>query len=228
MDDRIRTYCIDVRQFDEEKYRHAYEVLSPYRRQKIALLKHEQDKKRSIGAAVALDHALREYGLRERMMEYEVGGNGKPYLRDYPEIFFSLSHSGDYAICSIGSKPIGNDIEKVKEGRLQVAQRFFSLQETAWIYRAEDRREQEDRMFRLWTMKESFLKVTGLGMSLPLNSFTIVSKRDDSFFVEHNVNEKVYYFKEYNKWMYRFDEGYKLAVCSESELFPDEPELITL
>lgn len=228
MDDRIKTYCIDIKQFDDEKYRHAYEVLSPYRRQKIALLKHEQDKKRSIGAAVALDHALMEYGLRERMMEYEVGEHGKPYLRDYPEVFFSLSHSGDYAVCSIGSKPIGIDIEKVKEGRLGVAQRFFSLQETAWIYRVEDRREQEDRMFLLWTMKESFLKVTGLGMSLPLNSFTIVSKRDGSFFIEHNVNEKRYYLKEYNKWIYQFDVGYKLAVCSESALFTDEPKLITL
>lgn len=228
MDDQIKTYCIDIRQFNEETYMHTYEELSPYRRQKIALLKHEQDKKRSIGAAAALDHALLEYGLRERMMEYEFGRHGKPYLRDYPEIFFSLSHSGDYAICSIGRKPIGNDIEKVREGRLQVAQRFFSIQETAWVYRAEGRREQEDRMFRLWTMKESFLKVTGMGMSLALDSFTIESKRDGNFFVEHNINEKMYYLKEYNKWMYRLDDGYKLAVCSESAVFSDEPELITL
>lgn len=228
MDDRIKTFCIDIRQMEEEVYLQAQEFLSPYRRQKIALLKHEQDRKRSFGAAVALDRALMEYGLRERSMEYEIGRYGKPYLRDYPGIHFSLSHSGDYAICSIGNKPVGNDIERVKEGRLQVAQRFFSLQETAWIYRADDRREQEDRMFRIWTMKESFLKVTGLGMSLQLNSFTIESRRDEKFFVEHNINEKVYYLKEYNEWMYNFDDKYRLTVCSEEAAFAKEPEMIRL
>lgn len=228
MENQIKTYCMDIRQLGEETFGQMFETLSPYRRQKIALLKHEQDKKRSLGAAVALDFALTEYGLRERTMEYEIGRHGKPYLRDYPEIFFSLSHSGNYAICSIGREPVGNDIEKVKEGRLQIAQRFFSLQEKAWIYREEDRFKQEDRMFRLWTMKESFLKVTGLGMALPLDSFTIESRRNENFFIEHKVNEKKYYLKEYNKWMYEIDDQYRLAVCSESAEFAKEPEMIRL
>ena len=228
MDDRIKTYCIDIRQLKEENYQQAHELLSPYRRQKVALLKHERDKKRSLGAAVVLDRALMEYGLRERSMEYEIGRYGKPYLRDYPEIHFSLSHSGEYAICSIGGTPVGNDIEIIKEGRLQVAQRFFSIQETSWIYRVDDRREQEERMFRIWTMKESFLKVTGLGMSLQLNSFAIESRRDEKFFVDHNINGKTYHLKEYNEWMCGFDDRYRLAVCSESAAFAQEPEMIRL
>lgn len=226
MDDKIKTYCIDIKHITEEDYQQIHELLSPYRRQKIALLKHEQDKKRSLGAAATLDRALMEYGLRERSMEYEIGRYGKPYLRDYPEIHFSLSHSGEYAICSIGREPVGNDIEKIKEGRLQVAQRFFSTQETAWIYRVDDRREQEERMFRIWTMKESFLKVTGFGMSLELNSFTIESRRDEKFFVDHHINGKTYHLKEYNEWMCGFDDRYRLAVCGVGAEFAKEPVMI--
>lgn len=217
---------MDVRQLQtEEVYKQALAFVSPYRRQKIALLKHQKDKNRSLGAALALHRALMEYGLEERMMEYNNGAQGKPYFRYHPEIFFSLSHSGDYAICSIGECEIGNDIETVKDGRLRVAERFFAEEENQWILQAKTTPEMEERMFRLWTMKESFLKVTGLGMSLALKDFTININEENEIQIKQQIDEKQYFLKEYQIQPEEEEENdmrYKISVCSVSPLFAPE------
>lgn len=208
----IYTYFIDVTQLDNETlFRDKLNLLSPYRQQKIALLKHEKDKYRSLGAGIALDHALETYGLREKSIEYEFGEWGKPTLKYHPNIHFSLSHSGDYAICSIGDKAMGNDIELIRQGRLKVADRFFAKEELDWMYAVEDEEEITQRMFRIWTMKESFLKATGKGISLSLGDFAvIVDEEKQKIGVKHTFNAKYYHMKEYSEIP-----GYRVAVCCE-------------
>ena len=209
----ICTYYADVGCLDNEMlFREKVRQLSPYRQQKIAILRHEKDKNRSLAAGLLLDHALAAYGLQERSVEYEIGEWGKPALRYHPEICFSLSHSGDYAICTIGDRPLGNDIERVKDGRLKVADRFFAQEELSWLYEAGEE-EQTQRMFRLWTMKESFLKVTGQGMTLPLKDFSvIVDAKTDTARVEYGSGNAVYRMKEYEDIP-----GYRAAVCCQAD-----------
>lgn len=208
----ICTYYIEVTQFDNEAlFQEKLSLLSPYRQQKIALLKHRKDKNRSIGAGLVLNYALGTYGLEERSMEYEFGEWGKPILKYQPCIHFSLSHSGDYAICSIGEKRVGNDIEGVRYGRLKVADRFFAQEELDWMYAVQDEEEITQRMFRIWTMKESFLKATGKGISLPLNEFALlVDEENDKIRVKHRFNARYYSMKEYGGIP-----GYRVAVCCE-------------
>ena len=214
----IKTYIMDVRQLESESaFDTVLQAVSPYRRQKIALLKHKKDKNRSLGAALSLNAALKDYGLEERSMEYDLEKQGKPVFRYYPEIHFSLSHSGDFAICSIGEMESGSDIEWVRSGKARLAERFFAEEELAWIRKADSAEEQEDRMFRIWTMKESFLKVTGFGMSLPLKEFAVVMDDEGAIFLRHHVNEKTYFMKEYTMPEYSVeDTRYKVSVCSES------------
>ena len=125
-----------------------------------------------------------------------------------------MSHSGDYAICSIGDRPVGNDIEYVKQGRLKVADRFFAKEEQDWLYAAADEQEQTKRMFRIWTMKESFMKVTGRGMSLPLMDFAIhVDEENERIRVRHKVDARYYHMKEYDEI-----DCYCVSVCCQESL----------
>lgn len=226
----IKTYIINIRQLEDEAlFRKMLEFTSTYRRQKIALLKNDNDKKRSLGAAIALDKALGGYGLEERAMEYELGSHGKPLLRFHPEIHFSLSHSKDYAVCSIGSDDIGNDIEWVRGGKDNVAERFFAAEELAWIKNAMDSKERDERMFQIWTMKESFLKVTGLGMSLSLKDFAVIFEENENIKIRQSVNDKTYYMKEYAlPLIFNEQAEYKIAVCSPDPDFAPNPEHIVL
>lgn len=208
----IYTYYTDIMCLENEGlFREKLNNLSPYRQQKIALLRHRKDKNRSLGAGLLLDRGLAVYGLQERSVEYEIGEWGKPALKYHPEICFSLSHSGDYAVCTIGDRPVGNDIERVKEGRLKVADRFFAKEELAWLYAAGGEEEKTVRMFRLWTMKESFLKAIGRGMSLSLGDFAIhMDEESGRARVRHSFDAKYYYMKEYQEI-----DGYCVAVCCQ-------------
>ena len=208
----IHTYYADIRCLENETlFREKVKQLSPYRQQKIAILRNDRDRNRSLGAGLLLDHGLAVYGLQERSVEYDIGQWGKPALKYHPEICFSLSHSGDYAICTIGDRPVGNDIEHVREGRLKVANRFFAEEELAWLYEAETEEERTGRMFRLWTMKESFLKVIGRGMSLSLKDFVIrMDEESGRARVRHSFDAKYYYMREYGEI-----DGYCTAVCAQ-------------
>ena len=208
----IHTYYADIRCLENETlFREKVKQLSPYRQQKIAILRNDRDRNRSLGAGLLLDHGLAVYGLQERGVEYDIGQWGKPALKYHPEICFSLSHSGDYAICTIGDRPVGNDIEHVREGRLKVANRFFAEEELAWLYEAETEEERTGRMFRLWTMKESFLKVIGRGMSLSLKDFVIrMDEESGRARVRHSFDAKYYYMREYGEI-----DGYCTAVCAQ-------------
>ena len=205
----ISTYYMDVTQLEEEKlYEEKFRSLSPYRRQKIQILKHHKDKCRSLGAGIVLDYALQQYGLRERHMDYAIGQWGKPFFKEYPQLHFSLSHSGDYAICSIGKTPVGNDIEGIKSGHLKVADRFYTPKEREWMYEAVTGPEIEKRMFRIWTVKESFLKATGRGMSFSLLDFSVLFGEQGVVTVEQTLEEASFHGREY-----RQIPGYCVCVC---------------
>lgn len=226
----VRTYVVNIRQLEEETaFQAALPSVSFYRRQKIGALRNGKDRCRSLGAALALNAALQFYGLCERSMEYVLGDQGKPMFRDHPELHFSLSHAGDYAICSLGAWEVGNDIERVRPGKLRVAEHFFAEEEKAWLYQTGLPEERESRMFRLWTMKESFLKVTGRGMSLPLRDFTVFIGEDGAVRLHHTLNNNTYYMKEYTlPAAFRETAEYKISVCCEAPELAPEPETVLL
>lgn len=224
-----KTYIMCSRQFEDKAvFAQALGSVSSYRQRKIELIRHESDKKRSLAAALALNAALKDYDLEEKKMEYVAGEQGKPFFRDHPEIHFSLSHSGDYAICSIGTKEIGNDIEWVRGRKERVAERFFAAQELAWIQNAGSAAEKDARFFRIWTMKESFLKVTGLGMSFPLKDFAIIMENDEPS-LRQQLNAETYHIKEFQlPSFYNEKTDYKISVCSVDPSFSSKIDVVGL
>lgn len=220
----IKTYIISTKQLEEETvFSEALKTVSFERRRKIGRLRHEKDKQRSLAASIALDGALKEYGLRERDMEYDFGRQGKPCFRHYPALHFSISHAGGYAVCSIGPKENGNDIERIRSGKERVAKRFFTQEEISWIQEAPSLKEQEERIFRIWTMKESFLKVTGRGMSLPLQSFSFLIEDCGKIHLSQSFDQKRYFFKEYDiTSVFKEEAAYTISVCSEDEQMAGE------
>lgn len=147
--------------------------LSVERQQKIKARRFEKDRLQALGAGLLLDYGLREYGLREREVSMTFKGNGKPYLADYPDIRFNLSHSGSMVMAVFSDREAGCDVERLSQARMSVAQRFFTEEETAYLEAQNSDAERNQMFFRLWTLKESYLKATGEGMRMALNSFRI-------------------------------------------------------
>jgi 4'-phosphopantetheinyl transferase len=103
----------------------------------------------------------------ERQITY--GKNGKPYLSN-GSMHFSLSHSGGYAILAAADAEIGADIEKITAYDGAVAARCFTEEELRWL----EEQGGDEAFFVLWTAKESVMKASGLGFSLPPRSFCVL------------------------------------------------------
>ena len=76
---------------------------------------------------------LRKMLHTEEYIDCKVDAHGKPYLVNLP-YHISLSHSFDYAAVMISkSKPVGIDIEQMKEKVERIAHKFMRPEEMAFI-----------------------------------------------------------------------------------------------
>lgn len=175
------------------------ETISEYRLKKAKNYKNEDDRKLSILSSLLLDKALKKHDLSERDMKYTFNAYGKPYFANAEDLHFSISHSGEYAMVVLSDKEIGCDIQQIKNINLSIADRFFTAEERKYVKCTEN-------FFRIWTLKESFIKAIGKGLALPLNSFSIKGLDSDKPYCEYN--RELYEFKEFDKMT-----GYCIAVC---------------
>lgn len=184
-----------------------YEKMPAWRRRRIDSMKHESGKALSLGVGVLLHKALTEMGVEEpdevSMNEFE-----KPFYKEYPEIHFSLSHSGVMAMCAISDRPVGCDVEKIRERDLDIAKRFFTSEEYDLIKSQKTDELQTKMFFRIWTLKESFVKCIGTGLSTPLNEFSIIPDWHGKITLNQTISNSEYNFVELN-----LDDGYKYSVC---------------
>ena len=91
-------------------------------------------------------------------------------------IFFNLSHSGNYLAGAFSDREIGLDIQTTSPPHrdvLRIARRFFPLDEYELLAAIKDRENQLELFFRLWSIKEAYLKYCGCGLRADLNSFLI-------------------------------------------------------
>ncbi len=84
--------------------------------------------------------------------------NGKPYLPEYPDIHFNISHSGSLAVCVFAPVPIGIDIQEVCRNPSRVIRRFGGEA----LYAKYEAAENRDAFFlSWWTREESYAKWKG-------------------------------------------------------------------
>jgi 4'-phosphopantetheinyl transferase len=88
---------------------------------------------------------------------------------------FNLSHSRGLVGCAVAfDRDIGFDVERLRlPAPLEVADSYFSREELRELHRLHPAR-QPDRFYTLWTLKEAYLKARGVGLGLPLDSFSIL------------------------------------------------------
>ena len=102
-------------------------------------------------------------------LRFGQGEHGKPYLCDYPQVHFNLSHSGKRVMCVVSAHACGCDVEQVDRRQKQIDMVIRCLaaseQRLAAISAV--------HFCRIWTLKESILKLSGEGIVIPLNSFEV-------------------------------------------------------
>ncbi len=130
----------------------------------------------------ALSHAmlrlvLSEYApVKPEEWQFSKGNWGKPEIRgpalDTP-LWFNLSHTDGFAACVAGRvRQLGVDVENVNRmfSCDEMANHFFAPAEYEYLRNLPPDLQRE-AFFRIWTLKEAYIKAEGKGLSIPLDSF---------------------------------------------------------
>jgi len=152
-------------------------------------------------------------GSPDQEMNLEFGEKGKPHIGNLPGVHFNISHSGHYVVCAVAPTEVGIDVERVRNVNLRIAERFFSETEIQDLM-ACDEKDRMHYFITLWTIKESYLKAIGRGLTQHLNSFTIIKKKDLYLLTGNEEAER------YGIETQQLPNEYMMAVCT---LLPYSP-----
>lgn len=181
--------------------------LPPARAEKARSYRLAKDKALSLGAGLLLNQALRQHGIDPMSAVLHAADGKKPQLTEHPDFHFNLSHSQDFAVLGVGEKPIGVDIEEIRPITLDIAEHYFFKGEYTYL-KALPKADHALGFYRLWTLKESFMKAVGLGFQLPLDAFEIILK--NPIHINQRVNTHHYAFTEYHSLP-----GYCISICEQ-------------
>lgn len=193
---------------DESVFCELLEKVNIQRREKVLRCKQEKDKLRSLMAGYLLRIALERAGFVYDDLEFVTDTNGKPVLKSMPDVFFSLSHAGEYAVCLISNRNVGVDVEvknkplfkETKRDKIvAIAKKILSNQELEQFINTANE-ESVELFLQLWTRKECYSKADGKGLKLELN---VIQTNTEKYF---------------SKWL---DEDSCLSIYVEDGSFSD-------
>ncbi|MDR2615944.1 MAG: 4'-phosphopantetheinyl transferase superfamily protein [Oscillospiraceae bacterium] len=181
----LKAYTIFIdRNMTENEYRRLLRLASPERRERAARFLRFGDRQRSLYGEILTRFALSAWlRIRPDKFTFTVGEHGKPELAGHPDVHFNISHSGRYVVCAVGDEPVGVDVQEAPAGRnyLRIAERFFHPDELEYISSFPAGEPRAAAFTAIWTKKEAYTKLLGLGLALPPSSFCVFSLPDTAF-----------------------------------------------
>jgi 4'-phosphopantetheinyl transferase len=154
-------------------------LLSQDERQRAMRYHRAIDRDRFIAGRGILRKIISTYlELSPGELQFTYNKYGKPAISDNQndrDLNFNLSHSGELALYAVTrGRVIGIDIEYIRKdfATLEIAEHFFSKDEVRSLRAAPTDRRTE-AFFNCWSRKESYIKAIGMGVSYPLDGFTV-------------------------------------------------------
>lgn len=222
---KTRVYITDIAPLDDRKlYDRLFSVMPADRRENITSFGSVQDRKLSLGAGVLLKKALLDAGIADPGVPFK-NPCGKPYYPLFPGFNYSISHSGSLAVCLVSGSEAGIDIEFIREtDTLGIAGRFFTSGEVSRIKRKRTEKSRREMFFRLWTLKESYLKAAGTGFSVSPSSFSLTPDGNGAWHV-NDAGGAYYGLREID-----CPDGYRCSCCMKDmpQGLRPEPETVNL
>ena len=208
---------------DELTFRKLLTDLPIEKQERVKRLSKPDDAKRTLLADILVRYVIAsELKVNSKAIEFEANKYGKPLLKRNYGLHFNVSHSGDWIVCAVDAEPLGIDIEQIRPLELEIAAQFYSDEEYK-ILMAKSPEDRQHFFFDLWTLKESYIKAVGKGVSIPLKSFTV------NFLEKGEIAVKTgNLFANWTLKQFDLDPDYKMSVCASHKAFPDNVIIIKL
>jgi 4'-phosphopantetheinyl transferase len=193
-----------------DEFEHMMQRVSEERQTKVLrFIKPEDAHRGLLGDILIRSIICSKLNMKCKEIHFTAEPYGKPCAAGLPSFHYNIAHSGRWIVCAVDCDPVGIDIEEIKPISLDVAEYFFSMEEYRWLM---DQGEAARLacFYELWTLKESFVKRLGKGLSCPLNSFSIQPGTGHS--LSWPTADQACFFNQPDA-----DPAYKMAVCSATE-----------
>ena len=140
-----------IESLDKEALKEFFGRLSSAQQERIS------DKKKSdeaIAARFVLRELVLEYTGEDMTEKIRNDEKGRPFIEGRPDIFISLSHSKGVVAAAVGERAVGIDIEYIRPVSDKVKARV-----------CKSAPENDNKFFKVWTIKEAYLKASGIAFS---------------------------------------------------------------
>lgn len=219
----MEIYCVKlVDNLTDFQYKAFLSKISVKKQNQVKRYRYIKDSLRCLlGDILIRKIAINKFNVVNEEIVFDQNQYGKPYIKNFYDFHYNISHSGEWIVCAIDSKKIGVDIQVIEPIDYTIFKKFFSSIEFKNIL---SKRETEriNYFYDLWTLKESYIKMVGKGFEIPLNTFSILF--DNGIEVLDNNSIK----KCYNFNLINLDYKYKLAVCSVNPNLINEIKLYNI
>ncbi len=191
----------------------AFDILLNYvsedKKAQIHRFYHFEDSQRALIGNILSRYAIcKNLNIKNSDLTFDKNEYGKPFLLGQNDIHFNISHSGKWVVCAVSDYPVGIDVEVIKHTEFDIAKRFFSKDEYKELQKQPDEQKQA-YFYKLWTLKESYIKAVGKGLSIPLDSFTV--SVENSSIIDSSET-----LVDYSLFHSALDENSFYAVCAKN------------
>ncbi len=146
-------------------------LLSEQRKKAVDGITNVNVKREKIYSYILLRYVLsKEYGITEAA-EFSYGERGKPFLKSTPLIHFNISHAGGCTACVVSDKAVGLDIQDNRPLKADISRKICTEAELEMLKKADDVNYE---LCRLWCIKESVGKLSGMGFAEGFNGIDTV------------------------------------------------------
>lgn len=150
-----------IADLSEEQTERLINSLPEWRREQALRYKQLQGRKECAIGYVELLRGLRERFDINEMPAFAYNEHGKPYLKEHPDIHFSISHCKEAVGCFVSNRPCGLDIERIRTAKPDLVRHTMSPEEAEGIF---SNPFPDVAFTRIWTQKEAVLKLKGTGL----------------------------------------------------------------
>ena len=158
---------------DPEQIARLRALLTDDERARIDRFRFARDRRAGLVTRALVRVVLSRYcGVPPARWRFRAGGHGRPEIAaPVSQLRFNVSHTDGLVVCLVGrGRELGADAESLGRDRrwLDLAERFFAPAEARALREIPPARRRR-RFLEYWTLKESYVKARGRGLTLPLS-----------------------------------------------------------
>jgi 4'-phosphopantetheinyl transferase len=220
--DQVHLWVAFVNQIAKEKFFFGYrDLLNSAERQQEDRFCFDADKRRYLVTRALVRTVLSRYiSVRAEELTFATGPNGQPKLSSYgslaQHIRFNISHTSELVILGVSNRcAIGVDVENCHSCRpvKAMASRFFARDEIVELS-ALPLSGQLMRFYECWTLKESYIKARGKGLSIATSQFSFLFPGNNTIRMSMDMG-LADQPSRWRFWQLRASADHLVAICAE-------------